>query len=580
MSPSAESRGRARRDEGFSLIEIIVALGIFSIVLVALLPQLIVGIRATGTARVVSQAKGIGQGQLERMRHLPFHIAPAAGDYVDVLDYYYPDLDTPGTTPTCKTGTAYNLPTTGWSGFVAAGTAARCDYEPATGAFHRTVEVVAAQSGITGFTVVVDTQFLSGATPPVPVSPLSGYDTRTVGRDNPASSQIGVTVTVLYDRRGTLRPVSHYTQIAERLSTTSRVRSEADVRVLDVGSVTADKVPLTFSAGLLNLTGSVSYASTVNANLAVTSAGLATGEQGSGASRTLEAPPSLTTTASSEPAGVLSVGGCSYACWGGTSLPGFAMSAENGLPTAGTEALPAQVLLSDVTNEGLSFGNSIAGYRPALDLSPPLVRMDPSVSSGPSGLASGCAVGATGTSSYLSASGYLNTTDTNLTGEVDSCAVARAKPVELFPTSFAPHGVVRIELERASARCRVQGAGHAASTSYDYSAVVKYFNGTDYTTAATVIPGLTTDPLESVPLTTAVGGGHTLGDYISSWSSLTGDKVVDVHSAGVAQVNLPGIVNIASTPVRPDAAAESGLDDNSVVSLTLGALSCRAEDAR
>lgn len=555
------------------------SLGIFAIVLVALLPQLIVGIQATATARVVSQAKGIGQGQLERMRHLPFHIAPAAGDYVDVLDYYFPDLGTPGTTPTCKSGGDYNLPATAWSGYVAAGSAARCDYEPVTGAFYRSVKVVAAEPGIRGFTVVVDTQFLSGATPPAPVSPLSGYDTQTVGKDSPAASQIGVSVTVFYDRRGTLRPVSHYTQIAERLSTTSRVRSEADVRVLDVGSVTADKVPLTFSAGLLNLTGSVSYASTVNANLAATSAGLATGEQGGGASRTLEAPPSLTTTATAETAGVLPVGACSYACWGGTSLPGFSLSADDGLPTAGTEAGPAQVLVTDLTNSGLTFGNSVSDYRPALDLSPPLVRLDPSASSGSSGL-SGCAVGATGSASYLSASGYLKTTEADLTGIVESCAVARAKPVELFPTSFAPRGVVRIELERASARCSVQGSAHAASTSYDYRAVVRYFDGTDYTTAATVVPGLITDPLESVPLTTSVGGGHTLGDYISSWSALTSDKVVDVRRAGVTNVNLPGIVNIASTPVRPDATAPSGLDDNSVVSLTVGALSCRAEDAR
>ena len=55
-------------------------------------------------------------------------------------------------------------------------------------------------------------------------------------------------------------------------------------------------MPLTFSAGLLNLTGSVSYASTVGATIAATSSGLATGEQKSGSSATLSAPPSLTWT--------------------------------------------------------------------------------------------------------------------------------------------------------------------------------------------------------------------------------------------------------------------------------------------
>ena len=427
---------------------------------------------------------------------------------------------------------------------------------------------------------MVDTQFLSGATPPVPVSPLGTYNTQTVGKDNPASSQIGVTVTVLYARRGTLRPVSSYTQISERLSTTSRVRSEADIRVLDVGSVTTGNVPLSFSAGLLNLTGSVSYASTVTSNLAATSAGLATGVQGAGASSTLVAPPSLTGTAVTGLAGQLSTEGCAFACWGATSLPGFSMSAEDGLPLAGEPATPARALITDLANDGFSFGNGdAADYRPGLALVPPLVRMDPSIASGPSGL-SGCGVGATGASSYLSASGYLKTTDTDLTGIVESCAVARATPVELFPTSFAPHGVVRVQLERARANCLVQGSAHTATTAFGYKAIVEYYNGTGYTTAATVVPGLTTDPLASVPMTTSVGGGKTLGDYISSWSSLTADKVVDVHVAGVTQVKLPGIVKIASQPVRTDAASPSGFDDSSVVSLTVGALSCRAEDAR
>jgi hypothetical protein len=144
--------------------------------------------------------------------------------------------------------------------------------------------------------------------------------------------------------------------------------------------------------------------------------------------------------------------------------------------------------------------------------------------------------------------------------------------VVLFPTSFAPKGVVRVELEHASARCRVQGNAHTASTSYDYRAVVKHFNGVDYTTAATVVPGMVDDPLEAIDLSVSVGGGKTLDEYVASWSALTADKVVDERSSGVTQVKLPGIVKIASESLRAD--------DGSVVSLTLGALGCRAEDAR
>jgi len=591
VSRSADPRSRGNRDEGFTLLEIIVALGVLTTVMMALLPQLVVGIKATGTARLVSQAKGISQGQLERMRNLPFHIAPAAGEFVDVLDYYYPDDDAPGTTPACMTGATYRTPVVGWSGYVSTASASRCDYEPATGAFYREVKLVPATSGIANFTVVVDTQFLSGATPPLPVSPLSGYDTLAVGKDNPASSQIGVTVTVLYDARGTLHPVTTYTQMSERITSLTRVRSEADARVLDVGSVTADGVPLTLSAGLLNLNGSVSYASTVKANLAAASAGLATGEQKGGASTNLSAPPNQTSSASPAPADMLGTGGCAYACWGDTLSGGFSMSAENGLPHAGTAVSPAQVLLTGIANDGLSFGNSLMAasdvYRPALDLTPPLLRLDPSAAQVPSGL-SGCAAGATGASSQLSASGYLGATPSDGTSTVESCAVARATPVELFPTTFAPHGVVRIVLERAATRCLVQGSAHAASADYDYRAVVDYYSGTGstnqsgpgYTTAATIVPGQTIDPLASVPLSTSVGGTRTLGDYISSWSALTFGRVTQVASAGVAQVTLPGVVTIASQPVRPDSTSPTGFDETSVVSLTVGALSCRAEDAR
>ncbi len=637
MCRSAETRREDPQDGGFSLVEIIVALGILSIVLVALLPQLVTGIRATGTAREVSQAKGVAQGQLERMRHLPFHIAPAAGDFVDVLDYHYSDL-TAGATPTCKSGNRYVVPAEASTGFVPAG-APRCDYEPATGAFYRTVERHSAEAGLSGYTMVIDTQFLSGATPPVTVSPLPHYDTQVTGKDAPGSSQIGVTVTVLQNRRGTIRPVTSYTQIAERVPSVSRIRSEADARVLDVGSVTADGVPLSFSAGLLSLTGAVSFASTAGANLAAISAALATGEHLGGAEKTLSAPPSLNSPAKVAGSGAMSTGGCSYACWGQSSVPGVAMSAQNGLPIVGSAANPAQSLMTGLSNDGLTFGNSTIGdYLTKLQLAPPLLRLDPSHASAPSGL-SGCAAGTSGTSAFLSASGYLRTTDEEDNSEVESCAVARSTPIELFPTSFAEHGVVRVQLMRAKASCQVEGSAHDETATVDYKAVVKYWNGSGYTTAGTVEPGSTTDFLESVPLTTSVGDGLTLGDYISSWSSVTDDEVAKTETAGVARVKVPGIVRIVSQPVRrssgdtPAASASAAAtetstptpaatptssptstaspsaaptstgsaspaatastpaspsaaptnepaDASSAVSVTVGALSCKAEDAR
>ena len=585
MSRSVDRAGRAR-DRGFTLIEIIVALGILSVVLVALLPQLVVGIRATGTARLISQAKGVSSGELERMRNLPFHLARSAGPYRDVLDNYYPNLTPPVTSP-LRTSTC-STPIAGWSGYVSPTVplSARCDYEPSTGAFRRTVRLVPAAAGIAPFAVVTDTQFLSAATPPVPVTPVTGYDTQSDVTDIPAGSQIGVTVTVLYTERGTVKPVTMYTQIAAREQSTTRVRAEADVRVVDVGSVTPGAVPLTLSAGVVHLKGSVSFSSTATASLTAVSAGLATGNKAGGATSSTSAPPSATTSATSAIAGALGSNGCLYACWGNTSSSAFPMAAEDGLPVVGSSSVPASALITSLgSNSGISFGNDTTGnYRTGLQLAPPLVRLDPSTAATPSGL-SGCASGSTGTSAYLSGSGYLTTSPAGASGLVESCAVAKSAAIELFPTSpatfAAPHGVVRVTLERASARCAVTGTARTASVTPDYRAVVQYWNGASYTTLPAIDTTNAVDELDAVPLTTtSVGGAKKLGDYIASWSSLTPAEMTQDTRRGASQLTMPGVVTIASQPVRPDAGSPTGFDQSSMVSVTVGVLSCRADDAR
>jgi len=605
VSPSTD------RDRGFSLIEIVVALGVLSVVLIALLPQLVVGIQSTGTARQVSQAKGVAQGELERMRNLPYHISPAAGDFVDVLDNYFPDDDAPGTAPVCMSGEAYNTPATTWSGYVAAASAARCDYEP-SGPFYRVVKEIEAEPGIGRFVLVVNTQFLSGATPPSPVAPLAGYDTQDERYDSPAATQIGVSLTVLYDDRETLRPVTTYTQISQQLPSVNRVRAEAEVRVLETGSVTADGVPLSLSAGLLNLQGTVSYASTATANLSAVSGGLATGEQGAGAGSVLSAPPTDTVTPESAAAGSLGIFECAYACWGSSQLSGFVLNADEGLPNVGSVSTPAAALITSNDNGGVSFGNSsAANYRPDRELTPPLVRFAPSATAVDTGL-NGCAAGTGGTQAYASATGYVTTTG-GTTGSVEACGVARSGTIALFPTTFAPEGVVQIELQRASARCLVTGADHSATAERDFLAVVRYFvGGAEEYAEVEVSPGA--DNLAAVDLEAPrskgplAEGTYQLSDYIVSWTALTSGQVQTATGTGNASLTLPGVVTIATQPMRgtveepvepsPSPTADPSdsptatptpepepepiitVDPTSVLSLTVGAVSCTAEDQR
>ncbi len=69
---------------------------IVTLLIVVTLPQLLVGMSSNDVARKSLQEKGFAQAELERMRNLPFHIAPAAGDFIDVLDRFYPRPDRPG----------------------------------------------------------------------------------------------------------------------------------------------------------------------------------------------------------------------------------------------------------------------------------------------------------------------------------------------------------------------------------------------------------------------------------------------------------------------------------------------------
>lgn len=564
-------------EAGFSLIEIIVAIGVLMVVMVALLPQLVLGLQATGTARLSTQAKGVAQGQLEQMRNLPYHISPNAGDYRDVLDTYYRNVTAPAVGAGCMASGTYVIPTTTWSGYVRADNAARCDYEPA-GAMYRKVSTVTTADSGADFTVVVDTQFLSNTTPPQPVTPLSTYNSQQPTHATPATSQVGVVVTVLYREGDDVKAVTTSTQMANRPTVTTRVRAEANVAAVEVGSETTDGGALALSAGLVDLTGSLTYASTVNANLAGTSASSAAGEQATGADASVAAPPSSTAGSVTKAPGVLTGVGCGLACWGNTRIDLGTVSASAGLPQAGSQAAPMQALVTDRGGHGgISFGNSnSAQYRDGLGLATPLVRMSSAATATPSGISSGCVAGGSGTSSYLTGGGYLRTTAV----DVESCSVSRTSTISLFPTTFAPQGVVQVELTQAKARCSLTGAAHTASATYDFSAVVRYYTGSAYQ-ELTVTDGMTTDPLAAVDLaTTSVGGGHVLGDYIASWSSLLDNEITATQALGVAKVTVPGIVKIASMPMRADADSVDGLDATSVVSVAVGTLGCHAEDNR
>ena len=591
MSRSADncSGDSGRPDEGFTLIEVVVALGVTMVVMVALLPQLLVGIRGAALANDVTEAKGVVQGQLERMRNLPYHVAPSALR-IDVLDLYFPDLGAPHTaTFDCRTAGRFVEPSMDWKGYVHTSTDTRCPYEPATGSFYRNVE------SSNGYVIVTDTQFLDSVSRVTAASPLyrpivketSGpYNSGTVGSDAPVSPQIGVTVTAFYTNRGTLHPVSAYTQISDVPQSPTRIQGVANARALEVSGVTPGGQSVSLAAGRVEIAGTLSRSSLASVDPIAVSARLSTGDPVGWRLPTVRAPGTTTTTATSTTGGSLPAGDCTaaYVCWGAATLHSLTASADGGLPKAiGAPGYPVEARVTG--SPGVSFRNTVAPDLPLflpglkLDSTRPLVNVD----STPEVTAAGCAASRGG---LVTGRGYMQTTPTR----VASCAETATARVSLFPTDFASGGVLRVTLVYALAQCSVDRATtpstKTARTQYqvmvevaDPSSVTGYYQAPTITgdsTASTPLP----DPLPGL-LGRDVGGGHKLRDYVDSWALSTPSIFTSTApSTPRATASLQGVIRLISQPVRnlPDAA--SGVDPSSAISLTLGAVSCDAEDAR
>ena len=262
----AGRRRRPRSDAGFSLLEVVVAIALFGVALAAAGPQMVASIRASGTAKLVSQAKGVLQGQLDAMRTLPFRVSPSAGDHRDLLDTYYRDLTPPGAAPACGTVTP-NEPLAAWTGYVSPANPARCSYEQTGGAFYRKVIAPGTAGLPAGFAVVLNTSFVSATVTPLVLAPSEGYTSRVAGADRPPSSQVGVTATVLYSDHGRWKPVTAYTQIASRTASETRIKLDARATAVEIGAARTTGESITMTGGQLELNGSLSTTSQARASL-------------------------------------------------------------------------------------------------------------------------------------------------------------------------------------------------------------------------------------------------------------------------------------------------------------------------
>ncbi|MBA3430790.1 MAG: prepilin-type N-terminal cleavage/methylation domain-containing protein, partial [Actinobacteria bacterium] len=86
-----------RDERGFTLIETLAALLVFTIMTLGLVPLLLGSIRGSNVARAHTVGKNIAVQSMERIRGLPYYISYGTqAQRVDVLDFYYPSISAAG----------------------------------------------------------------------------------------------------------------------------------------------------------------------------------------------------------------------------------------------------------------------------------------------------------------------------------------------------------------------------------------------------------------------------------------------------------------------------------------------------
>lgn len=588
ISSQGPQAARAK-DGGFALIEVIVALGIFLMIIAALTPQVVAGLRSITRSNDSTVLKAVAQGELDRLRSLPFRVslgtaAVATPDpKVDLLDLYFPDT-TAASTPSCAGPAGYSMPGVDgtWQGYVTSASS-KCDYEPSP-PFYRTTNVQ-TRAPLGTIAIVRDVQFLTAGTSSAPTAAPTAapslYKAADVTHNAPPTPQVGVTVTVLYNNEGRTKAYTVFTQIARRDDSTPVLRSSLDVSALQVSSKTPDGSIESLSAGAVNVVGLVADATTTTAALSSIAGRIATGDpitslSGYGAGSTFAAPSSANVSTVTDNGSVSA--GCQYVCWGHTSSGAdgdgaAAVTADSGLPRAGAFDDQLRASLDGGEPSALWFDNvpPSGSYRAdlGLDAAKHAVRLEgTSLMSSSLVPPSICPFNAP-SSLRLSSSGYL-TSDNQSDGDgrdTVTCGVSQAASVALLPTTadWAADGIVRVTLKGEYAWCGVSNDVADGGVGLDIAVQVSDGNG-GY--QAPLSLGSSFDP-SSV----TIPGHGSLAQYVSALTLDTGGVT---KSGSHVTASVPGL-RLVTTPLRSDAMDPTGLDQDSAIMLKVGSLSCESE---
>lgn len=570
-------RGRARRgDAGFSLVEIVVAMGLLMVVLTASLPMLLSMLRSTVTTKMNTQGKNLAQERLEQLRDLRFHVDRQNGPFLDLLDLYYTNASSAGT-PTTITSGAGTL--TGR--YVASGTSngiAAPLYEVSTGSI----------AGATQFSQVVVAQFLGAGGTVLPASRFQNvYDSQVVGRDTPPSLMVRFTAITTWVQAGVPKSYRVTTVLTEGPPESPVIQTQAKAVAVSVNSTAADASTLQVQGGVATLDGAQSSGSSVSGYITGaiatrTGAAAVTGEVGQ-----FSLPSQgLTTTG---PGGAQGGGGCSWFGFGPNAVSNVTADVATGLPKAPANvdaAVPLNVSTGAIrqgTSNAcgmLSFDNLTGGGT---------ARSTADLLGFEMGAAPYARVPDTGTSATgLAGSGYVTASALTVSPQQAKAGgrVAMAQPVVLFPNNpeSSGQGLVSARLSQAAVDC-VSGRPGSVVGSYTLElgwwgqgstdSVARWHTATwNYNSAAATPLTVSGDAWE--PATTMLGNGSNLGQLVQvAVPSSTEGRVTTGATTGLRGF-ASGVLTLTTAPTLTN---ESGLG-HSAIKVQLGQLTCVADDNR
>lgn len=571
-------------DGGFSLIEIVIAMGLLSVVLLSSLPMLLSMLASTVTTKMNTQAKNLAQERLEQLRDLRFHVDRQNGPFLDLLDLYYTNANAAGTTtPVPASGGTLN------GRYVSTGSAkgvAAPLYESATGPL----------TGATDFQQFVLAQFLAADGSVLPKAQFeNNYDSQDpagTGVDAPPSLTVRFTVVTEWTQSGSAKEYRTTTIITDGRPEVPLIQTQAKGVAITVDSTAADASTLQLQGGLATLDGAQSSGSSVSGY--VTGAVATRTGEPSTAGKVIQFALPDQAVATTGAGGAQGSSTCGWFAFGPNRVANGTADISSGLPKSPSNVDDAggpKVIAGSIdrgTGNGcgvLSFDN-LAGDGAALSTAsgpglhmgaPPYVRVPDGSSTGDGVLGSG----------YVTSSALTTSPQQSKAG----ARVAMNEAAVIFPgnPNSGGKGLMSLRISNGSVDC-VSGSGSASGTvTGSYTAVVEWWgkapsdttfrwHTATYTYDNTAATPLTVTGDVWTPATTDVGGGTMLSSLVTATLPSATNGVVSTGQVTGLRGFPNGILTVTTAPTRP--VSSEVRPGDSAIKIQLGQLSCVADDKR